>query len=55
MIRGKTYTFVVEGGHDPERPARFHPFYITDDPEGGYDHKTPAERSVRGWTTEKDT
>lgn len=46
LVRGKTYTFVVEGGQDPERPARYHPFYITDDPEGGYNFKTPAERSV---------
>ncbi|XP_063596023.1 protein Skeletor, isoforms B/C-like [Penaeus indicus] len=44
VVRGKTYTFVVEGGYDPERPARYHPFYITDDPEGGYEFKTPAER-----------
>ncbi|XP_076043060.1 DM13 and DOMON_DOH domain-containing protein skeletor isoform X2 [Oratosquilla oratoria] len=45
VVRGKTYTFVVEGGNDPDRPARSHPFYITDDPEGGYDFKTPAEKS----------
>ncbi|KAK3854277.1 hypothetical protein Pcinc_039232 [Petrolisthes cinctipes] len=44
VVRGKTYTFVVEGGYDPERPARYHPFYITDDPEGGYEFKTPAQR-----------
>lgn len=46
-MRGKTYTFVVEGGNDPETPARFHPFYITDDSIGGYEHKTPEERTVR--------
>ncbi|XP_042220743.1 uncharacterized protein LOC121865425 isoform X2 [Homarus americanus] len=45
VVRGKTYTFVVEGGFDPERPSRYHPFYITDDPEGGYEFKTPAEQS----------
>ncbi|XP_018374256.1 PREDICTED: protein Skeletor, isoforms B/C-like [Trachymyrmex cornetzi] len=33
--RGKTYTFIVEGGDDPANPARYHPFYITDSPEGG--------------------
>ncbi|KAK4324983.1 hypothetical protein Pmani_004408, partial [Petrolisthes manimaculis] len=44
VVRGKTYTFVVEGGYDPERPARYHPFYITDDPEGGYEFKSPAQR-----------
>ena len=47
VVRGQTYTFVVEGGEDPDRPSRYHPFYITDDPEGGYEFKTPAERSVR--------
>lgn len=46
VVRGKTYTFVVEGGLDPETPARYHPFYITDDPVGGYEHKTPEERAV---------
>ncbi|XP_055594127.1 protein Skeletor, isoforms B/C [Uranotaenia lowii] len=44
VVRGKTYTFVVEGGHDPEFPAKYHPFYITDDPVGGYDHQ---EEDVR--------
>ncbi|MPC25457.1 Protein Skeletor, isoforms B/C [Portunus trituberculatus] len=44
VVRGKTYTFVVEGGNNPDRPERDHPFYITDDPEGGYAFKTPAER-----------
>jgi hypothetical protein len=37
---------VVEGGQDPDRPSRYHPFYITDDPEGGYEFKTPVEKSV---------
>lgn len=46
LVRGQTYTFVVEGGQDPDRSSRYHPFYITDDPEGGYEFKTPAERSV---------
>lgn len=46
VVRGQTYTFVVEGGQDPDRPSRYHPFYITDDSEGGYEFKTPAERSV---------
>jgi len=44
VVRGKTYTFVVEGGDDPEFAAGYHPFYITDDPEGGYEFKTRAER-----------
>ena len=46
LERGKTYTFIVEGGNDPENSARSHPFYITDDPEGGYDYKTAEERKV---------
>lgn len=50
VIRGKTYTFVTEGGFDPNIPARYHPFYITDDPVGGYEHKTPEERAVSTWS-----
>lgn len=46
MVRGKTYTFVVEGGHDPDVPAKYHPFYITDDEVGGYEHKSDEEKSV---------
>lgn len=46
VVRGKTYTFVVEGGLDPEVPAKYHPFYITDDPVGGYEYKTPEEKKV---------
>lgn len=33
--RGETYTFTVEGGDKSSNPARYHPFYITDSPEGG--------------------
>ncbi|KYB25164.1 hypothetical protein TcasGA2_TC010675 [Tribolium castaneum] len=44
VVRGKTYTFVVEGGFDPEVAAKYHPFYITDDPVGGYEYKTPEEK-----------
>lgn len=50
-MRGQTYTFVVEGGQDIDRPSRYHPFYITDDPEGGYEFKTPAERAVSLFNT----
>ncbi|XP_076317083.1 uncharacterized protein LOC143229119 isoform X2 [Tachypleus tridentatus] len=42
--RGKTYTFYVEGGNDPENPARHHPLYITESPEGGFEYKTRSER-----------
>nr|CAD7455034.1 unnamed protein product [Timema tahoe] len=56
VVRGKTYSFVVEGGLDPEVPARYHPFYITDDPVGGYEHKTPEERAeVRIFAGAKQT
>ncbi|KAH7981787.1 hypothetical protein HPB52_001097 [Rhipicephalus sanguineus] len=44
--RGKTYTFMVEGGNDPENTAKNHPLYITSDPGGGYEHKSVAERKV---------
>lgn len=41
--RGKTYIFYVEGGDDSSNPARYHPFYITDSPEGGIGQKTGIE------------
>lgn len=35
--RGKTYTFRIEGGDAYDKSYRFyHPFYITDEPYGGY-------------------
>lgn len=46
VVRGKTYTFVVESGNDPDVPAKYHPFYITDDPVGGFEYKTEEERQV---------
>lgn len=46
VVRGKTYRFVTEGGNDPEFPAKYHPFYITDDPIGGYEHKTEEEKNA---------
>lgn len=33
--RGENYTFIVEGGNDPGRQARYHPLYITNNREGG--------------------
>lgn len=42
--RGQTYTFVVEGGNDHTNPARYHPFYITDNKEGGYGQKSEEEQ-----------
>ncbi|VVC37406.1 DM13 domain,DOMON domain [Cinara cedri] len=44
VVRGQTYTFVVEGGLDPEIPAKYHPFYISNDPIGGYGYKTAEEK-----------
>ncbi|KAI5631071.1 DOMON domain-containing protein [Phthorimaea operculella] len=44
VVRGKKYTFVVEGGIDPDTPAKYHPFYITNDPVGGFYHKSDEER-----------
>lgn len=46
VVRGRRYTFVTEGGSDPAAPARYHPFYITNDPVGGYFHKTEQEKKV---------
>ena len=42
--RGQTYTFLVEGGNDRTNPARYHPFYITDSPEGGYGQRSEADQ-----------
>ena len=44
VVRGKTYTFVIEGGQDPSQPAIYHPFYITDNPEGGYEFMTAEQK-----------
>ncbi|XP_048001488.1 protein Skeletor, isoforms B/C [Leguminivora glycinivorella] len=43
--RGKTYTFIVEGGDDQTNPAKFHPFYISDSSEGGYGQKRPEDQN----------
>jgi hypothetical protein len=52
VIRGKTYTFVIEGGQDPDQPAAYHPFYITDDPAGGFEFMTEEhKRKVLNYTT----
>lgn len=34
--RGQTYTFIVETGDNKILKDKYHPFYITDSPEGGY-------------------
>ncbi|XP_078610306.1 protein Skeletor, isoforms B/C-like [Branchiostoma floridae x Branchiostoma japonicum] len=48
LTRGQNYSFIVEGGDDPSQPARYHPFYITDDPIGGFVQKTAAEKQQVG-------
>ena len=30
MVRGTTYTFIVNGGDDPTSSSEYHPFYLTD-------------------------
>lgn len=45
VVRGQNYTFIVEGGNDPANPAKYHPFYITDSPEGGFSQKTEEQQT----------
>lgn len=42
--RGQSYRFIVEGGNDKTSVSRRHPFYLTDNIEGGFDFKTDDER-----------
>lgn len=44
MERGEKYTFIVEGGDKSSNPARYHPFYITDSPEGGLGQASDDEQ-----------
>uniref|UniRef100_T1ISN0 DOMON domain-containing protein n=1 Tax=Strigamia maritima TaxID=126957 RepID=T1ISN0_STRMM len=37
LKRGQKYIFSIEGGDNILQPAFHHPFYISDDPEGGYE------------------
>lgn len=44
--RGKTYTFRIEGGDTFDKSYRFyHPFYITDEPYGGYLLQNQSQRN----------
>lgn len=56
--RGQTYTFVVEGGKDHTNPARYHPLYITDSPEGGYGQRSEEDqkrqRVFAGMATDRE-
>jgi len=45
--RGRTYTFIIEGGTDANNLAQFHPFYITDSVNGGRIRNSPEEVVVR--------
>nr|XP_027204866.1 protein Skeletor, isoforms B/C-like [Dermatophagoides pteronyssinus] len=42
--RGRTYTFRVEGGNNPQQAELYNPLYITNDPHGGYTELTETER-----------
>ena len=44
--RNKTYTFIVEGGTDPNALSNYHPLYITDSIGGGRLQNTQQERDV---------
>ena len=48
VMRNKEYTFIINGGDNPDQTANYHPFYITDDEVGGYAQKTPEDRQVCG-------
>lgn len=45
--RGRTYTFLVYGGNNPNVASNYHPFYITNSSNGGRLLNTEAERKVR--------
>ncbi|UYV78201.1 hypothetical protein LAZ67_16000469 [Cordylochernes scorpioides] len=42
--RGRLYEFRVECGSSPHNTRFYHPFYLTDDPAGGYHHYSNKER-----------
>ena len=44
--RNKTYTFIVEGGTDPNALSNYHPLYISDSIGGGRLQNTQQERDV---------
>ena len=44
--RGKTYTFIIEGGTDSTDLSNYHPFYITDSISGGRLQNTEEEKAV---------
>lgn len=44
VVRGKTYTFRVEGGNNPHKADFYHPLYITNDSFGGFIKYSEEER-----------
>ena len=44
--RNKTYTFIVEGGTNPNALPNYHPLYISDSIGGGRLQNTQQERDV---------
>ena len=44
--RGKTYTFIIEGGTDSSDLSNYHPFYISNSIGGGRLQNTEEERAV---------
>ncbi|XP_076331217.1 cytochrome and DOMON domain-containing protein knickkopf isoform X2 [Tachypleus tridentatus] len=42
--RNKKYIFKIETGNDPQKAEVYHPFYITDDVNGGYSKYSGEER-----------
>ena len=50
LKRGVEYTFKVEGGVNKSNEAKYHPFYITSDPVGGYVDQSAEERAVSLYT-----
>ena len=44
LRRGLTYAFRVEGGNDPYKPEYYHPFIVTNEPVGGFERLTDAQK-----------
>ncbi len=47
LRRGKTYTFIVEGGDDPSLQSSYHPLYITNLIGGGRLQNLLEDQEVR--------
>lgn len=45
LKRGLSYKFLVRGGNNPHSAENYHPLIITDEPHGGYDKLTEADKS----------